>query len=341
MRKHVHILRIEQIRAFLSLFYRKILAGTLFFDDGILPAARLSAFAMIAVTSGQIIGEQTTTGERHAHRAMHEAFDVEIVGNACANVSHGLQIHFTGKHHTTCTQLVEGVRCLIVGDSRLRAHMQFQVRRHFASHEHHANVGNDQCVHAGVFELADVFAHRFDFIVARQHIAGHIHASATLMRVTGAFFEILQTQVFRRRTHAERLTSAVDGVRTVIDGGFQSSQIARGSQYFRLVSSLHACSSYSIFPLYILDYSRDTSAASGKYIRGKTHAENKGVHRGDGRLDAKRCESDTQPSLASSSSVSSSSSALRESRMVSGRWAPGITNMWSPLASSHASTTRW
>ena len=141
------------------------------------------------------------------------------------------------------------------------------------SHEHHANVGNDQCVHAGVFELADVFAHRFDFIVARQHIAGHIHTSATLMRVTGAFFEILQTQVFRRRTHAERLTSAVDGVRTVIDGGFQSSQIARGSQYFRLVSSLHACSSYSIFPLYILDYSRDTSAASGKYIRGKTHAE--------------------------------------------------------------------
>ena len=273
MRKHVHILRIEQICAFLSLFYRKILAGALFFDYGILPAARLSAFAMIAVTSGQIIGEQTTTGERHAHRAMHEAFDVKIVGNACANVSHGLQIHFAGEHHTACTQLVEGVRCLIVGNSRLRAHMQFQVRRHFAGHEHHANVGNDQCVHAGVFELADVFAHRFDFVVARQHIAGHIHAGATLMRVMGAFFEILQAQVFRRRTHAERLASAVDGVRTVIDGGFQSSQIARGSQYFRLISSLHACSSYSIFPLYILNYSRDTSAVSGKYIHGKTHAE--------------------------------------------------------------------
>ena len=220
MRKHVHILRIEQICAFLSLFYRKILAGALFFDYGILPAARLSAFAMIAVTSGQIIGKQTTTGERHAHRAMHEAFDVKIVGDACANVSHGLQIHFAGEHHTACTQLVEGVRCLIVGNSRLRAHMQFQIRRHFAGHEHHANVGNDQCVHAGVFELADVFAHRFDFVVARQHIAGHIHAGATLMRITGAFFEILQAQVFRRRTHAERLASAVDGVRTVIDGGF-------------------------------------------------------------------------------------------------------------------------
>ena len=31
--------------------------------------------------------------------------------------------------------------------------------------------------------------------------------NAIYMRVTGAFFEILQTQVFRRRTHAERLTS--------------------------------------------------------------------------------------------------------------------------------------
>ena len=55
----------------------------------------------------------------------------------------------------------------------------------------------------------------------------------------------------------------------------------------------------------------------------------------------KGATSSGQPSLASSSSESSSWSALRESRMVSGRCAPGITNMWSPLASSHASTTRW
>ena len=279
MRKHVHILRIEQIRAFLGLFYRKILAGSLFFDDGILPAARLRTFTMIAVTSGQIVGEQTTTGERHAHRAMHEAFDVKIVGNACANVSHGLQIHFAGKHHTACAQLVEGVRRLIVGDPGLCTHMQFQIRRHFTSHKHHANVGNDQRIHAGVFELANVFAHRFDFIVAWKHIAGHVHASATLMRVTGTFLEILQAQVLRRRTHAKRLAPAINGVRTVIDGGFQSSQIACWSQYFRLVSSLHACSSCSILSLYILNYSRDTSAASGKYMHGKTHAENKGVHR--------------------------------------------------------------
>ena len=271
--QHIHVLRIEQIGAVLGLLDREVLAGALLFHDRILPAAWLGAFAVIAIAAGQIVGEQAAAGEGHAHSTVDEAFDVEVIGNVGANITHGLQVHLAGQHHTASTKLVEGVRSLIISHAGLGGDVQFQIRSHLTGHHHHANIGDDQRVHAGVFELADVFAHRFDFIVARQHIAGHIHASATLMRVTGAFFEILQTQVFRRRTHAERLTSAVDGVRTVIDGGFQSSQIARGSQYFRLVSSLHACSSYSIFPLYILDYSRDTSAASGKYIRGKTHAE--------------------------------------------------------------------
>lgn len=48
-----------------------------------------------------------------------------------------------------------------------------------------------------------------------------------------------------------------------------------------------------------------------------------------------------QPSVASSSGVSSRSPAWSESRIVAGRCAPGMTNTWSPFASSHASTTCW
>ena len=40
-----------------------------------------------------------------------------------------------------------------------------------------------QRVHAGVFELADVLVHGFDLVVARQHVAGHVHASAAFMGV--------------------------------------------------------------------------------------------------------------------------------------------------------------
>ena len=123
--------------------------------------------------------------------------------------------------------------------------MQFQIRSHLTGHHHHANIGDDQRVHAGVFELADVLAHGFDLVVARQHVEGDVHAGPTLVGVACAFLEILEAQVFRRAAHAERLAAAVDGVRTVIDRCFQSPQIACGGQHFWLVSSLHGCSSYS------------------------------------------------------------------------------------------------
>ena len=245
MGEHVHVLRIEQVRAFRGLFDREVLAGAFLFDDRILPAARLRAFAVVAVAAGQIVGEQAASGEGHAHRAMHEAFDVEVVGNAGADVAHGLQVHFAGQHHAARAQFVERVGGLVVGDAGLRAHMQFEVRSHLLGHEHHADVGDDQRVHAGVLQLAEVFAHGFHLVVARQHVEGDVHAGPTLVGVACAFLEILEAQVFRRAAHAERLAAAVDGVRTVIDRGFQSPQIACGGQHFWLVSSLHGCSSYS------------------------------------------------------------------------------------------------
>ena len=200
---------------------------------------------MIAVAAGQIVGEQAAAGKRHAHGTVHEAFDVEVVGDACTDVAHGLQVHFAGQYHSARTQLVKGVRGLIVGHAGLRAHMQFEVRRDVFGHEHHADVGDDQRVHAGVFQLAEIFAHRLDLVVARQHVEGHVDAGATFMCIARAFFEILKAQILRCASHAERLAAAVDGVRTIVDGRFESSQVARRSQYLRLVSSLHECSSYS------------------------------------------------------------------------------------------------
>ncbi len=123
--------------------------------------------------------------------------------------------------------------------------MQFEVRGDLLGHKHHTDVGDDKGVHTGVFQSAEVFAHRFDLVVARQHIEGDVHAGAMLVRVSASLLEILETQVLRRRTHAERLAAAIHGVRAIIDRGFQTPQIACGGQYFRLASSLHVCSFYS------------------------------------------------------------------------------------------------
>ena len=105
--RHVHVLRIEQIGAVLGLLDREVLAGALLFHDRILPAAWLGAFAVIAIAAGQIVGEQAAAGEGHAHSTVDEAFDVEVIGNVGANITHGLQVHLAGQHHTASTKLVE------------------------------------------------------------------------------------------------------------------------------------------------------------------------------------------------------------------------------------------
>ena len=165
--QHIHVLRIEQIGAVLGLLDREVLAGALLFHDRILPAAWLGAFAVIAIAAGQIVGEQAAAGEGHAHSTVDEAFDVEVIGNVGANITHGLQVHLAGQHHTASTKLVEGVRSLIISHAGLGGDVQFQIRSHLTGHHHHANIGDDQRVHAGVFELADVLAHGFDLVVAR------------------------------------------------------------------------------------------------------------------------------------------------------------------------------
>ena len=112
--QHIHVLRIEQIGAVLGLLDREVLAGALLFHDRILPAAWLGAFAVIAIAAGQIVGEQAAAGEGHAHSTVDEAFDVEVIRNVGANITHGLQVHLAGQHHTASTKLVEGVRSLII-----------------------------------------------------------------------------------------------------------------------------------------------------------------------------------------------------------------------------------
>ena len=191
---------------------------------------------MVAVTAGQVVGEQAPTGERHAHGAVHEAFDVKVIGNVGADIAHSLQVHLAGQHHTASTELIERVGGLVVGHTRLGGNMQFEVRGHLAGHHHYADIGDDERIHACVFELADVFAHGFDLVVTWQHIARHIHAGAALMGVARALLEVLKTQVFGGRAHAERFAAAVDGIGTIIDRSFQAAQVAGRRQHFRLLA---------------------------------------------------------------------------------------------------------
>ena len=58
---------------------------------------------------------------------MHEAFDIHVVGNVGADVSHGLQIHLAGEHDASGAEVVQRVGGTVVRDTRLRGDVQFQL----------------------------------------------------------------------------------------------------------------------------------------------------------------------------------------------------------------------
>ena len=238
MAEHVHILRIEQERSLAVLLDREEPAGTLLLDHMVFPAAGLRAIAMIAAAAGQIIRQQAAPGEGHAHRAVHEAFDIKIIRRIRADVTDRVQVKLAGEHHTLRAQFVQRVRGTVVGDACLRGHMQFEIRGDMAGFHHDADIGDDQRVDPDFGELAQILAHGRDLVVMRQNVAGHVHAGAMLVRVSRALLEILEREILRRRTHAEGLAAAVDGVRAEIDCGFQAAQVAGRRQHFGAPASM-------------------------------------------------------------------------------------------------------
>ena len=118
--------------------------------------------------------------------------------------------------------------------------MQFEFGRDPMREHHDADVGDDQRVHAGGAQIFDVPFYRRDLVVARQNVERDIDARAALMRIRGALAEVVEAQIARRRTHAERLAAAIHGVGAVIDGGLQPAQIACRREHLWFATTFHA-----------------------------------------------------------------------------------------------------
>ena len=240
--------RIEQMGAVLGLLDQESTGRALLFHDRILPAAWLGAFAVIAIAAGQIVGEQGS-GRKAMHIApwTKHSMSRRSSGNVGANITHGLQSPSRGPTPAASTKLVEGVRSLIIKSRRPGWRRAVQIQTTLTGHHHHTNIGDDQRVHAGVFELADVLAHGFDLVVAQQHVArSRTRERRAFMGVARSFLRILKAKVFgaaiacrrlcrhsRRRRHHNR--PAV----------FRPLRFAGRGQHFGLFAGGGGSSSYS------------------------------------------------------------------------------------------------
>lgn len=118
--------------------------------------------------------------------------------------------------------------------------MQFEFGRDPMREHHDADVGDNQRIHAGGAQIFDVPFYRRDLVVARQNVERDIDARAALMCIRGTLAEVVEAQIARRRTHAERLAAAIHGVGAVIDGGLQPAQIACRREHLWFATTFHA-----------------------------------------------------------------------------------------------------
>ena len=87
MLDHAQILRVENIGSPLILINRHILAWSGFLHDGIFPAAWMRAGALIGISSGKEVAQQTPSGIGNTHSAMHKALDLHILRNPGTDLS--------------------------------------------------------------------------------------------------------------------------------------------------------------------------------------------------------------------------------------------------------------
>jgi len=105
----------------------------------------------------------------------------------------------------------------------------------FFGQRQHTQVGNDKGIDAGLGGILDILGQLVQLLVGGQGVQRQIDLFAAGVGEDAALVQLAHRQVDRGGPHAEFRQSAVDSVRAVHDGVFQSFQAAGGGQQFRLL----------------------------------------------------------------------------------------------------------
>ena len=152
----------------------KVFAGAGFLHQVIFPAAALRARAAVRTASGKIGADHASAGVGHAHRAVHECLQLQIVRHAPAQFNDLIERHFAPQHHALCAHIVIDVCGGVVQAIRLRADVDIQIGR-FADHRaDQPQIGYDRRVRARALQRPRVFAHGVDIIVAREGVYRYV-----------------------------------------------------------------------------------------------------------------------------------------------------------------------
>ena len=231
MLDHAHIAGGHEEGAQLGLLHRDGEVGAFFFVDGVVPAAGLGAGAAVAVAAvGHDVGQKTAAAVGHAHGAVDEGLQLDILGEGRLDGLDLGELQLSGQHQAAGTHTGVGTGGGGGDDAGLGGDVDLHVGEHLLHRGHDTQVGHDEGIQLTASEVVEEFVEVGVFVGAGHGVEGQVdlfpHAVGKLYRLV----ELGDGEVARLGAHTELLTRQVDGIGTVGKGGAELFGVACGGK---------------------------------------------------------------------------------------------------------------
>ena len=148
------VLAVHDVSATLIFLDVKLLTGTIFFQNGVIPTASLSTSTTVTITTGKERTQKATTGIRNAHSTMHEGF--QFNGSLSANFSNFCEGKLACQNNTFCTKCFPRIDSFKVGSVCLGAYMQGHLGNNAFCYAPHTKVRNEERIYARFFQTKQI-----------------------------------------------------------------------------------------------------------------------------------------------------------------------------------------
>ena len=199
----------------------------------VFPSAGLGTFAVVGISSRQIIGQQASSREGYAHGAVDEGLDAKCRRTVRTDFADFFHAALPGKHHRIRAELVQERRGFAVQYPQLRADMSCTFRRMTLRHAKQSEIRQDQRVRSQLLQEGEIVRDKRQFLLPGQHIACDICFLTPLMDQTDRLLKLRILKADRLCAHAEQSARKIYGIRPVEQCRMNPIQIPCRGQQFR------------------------------------------------------------------------------------------------------------
>ena len=150
------------------------------------------------------------------------------------------QTAFPCQHHPLGTQIEPCLGASIICDGLLGGDVALAMGSVFPRQREGAQIGQNQRVHPGVFQLLQIGGKAGYLVIARHGVHGDVYPDPMGVGIFHGHGQLFRGEVPREGAHSEAGACQIHGVRAVENGHFQPLHVPGGTEQFQFIHFLHS-----------------------------------------------------------------------------------------------------